>query len=91
MALITVDILKNDNPELYEEIKDVLEKDIYGIFDDPVKVDRYIRIMDLETYLHKIDYFNIRHKEAVEAARTGVQDPFITNLRHSNILWSSKY
>ena len=25
MALITVDILKNDNPELYEEIKDVLD------------------------------------------------------------------
>ena len=91
MALITVDILKNDNPELYEEIKDVLEKDIYGMFDNPVNVDGYIRAMDLETYLHKIDYFNIRHKEAVEAARTGVQDPFITNLRHSNILWSSKY
>ena len=80
MVLITVDILKKDNPELYEYMKDYL----YDT-DTPELTDKFIRAIDLQSYLKKIGY------NEYEYSKTGDPIKFISSITHSDILWSSKY
>ena len=80
MVLITVDILKKDNPELYEYMKDYL----YDT-DTPELTDKFIRAMDLQSYLKKIGYNEYEYSKTADPIK------FISSITHSDILWSSKY
>ncbi len=83
MALITVDILKKDNPELYEYMKDYLNDT-----DTPEFIDRFIRAIDVEKYLedkgfNASDPKNFKYYDA--HILTPEQDDAYKNC------WSSKY
>ena len=79
MALITVDILKNDNPSLYKKLKDNIN------IKDPKLLDFYIREMEYYYYIDKhypdYDWVNTPLKKQLT----------LRNDIMKNHLWSSKY
>ena len=79
MALITVDVLKNNNPTLYKELEDDLD------IADPVLLDMFIREIEFYDYMDK-------YYPGYDWVNTPLKDQLtLRNDILKNHLWSSKY
>ena len=89
MALITLEILKKERPDLYEMCKFL---EYYPVLSDKL-IDLYIRDLDLFYYIDTQCKAELEEagKSDDPLALPNLYKSYMKKFRESNILWSSKY
>ena len=92
---MTLEILKEENPELYtfiEKLEIMNDTDIFNeIFNKTTDEDIYEALRDVEYFMFSLKVRYDEFRDLREFARNCVPDPFRIALLESNLLWSSKY